>query len=148
MFCKNYATHLLSSFRFSPAILLFLISIIPSIWILELHHQENKANDPQVLFHTHSFSGILTCFPPIRFKLMTFFMWKYVYCFCLFFSKPLTCVLTKTLFYSHSYSDSFLCEDKMMTGKFCHHLLTLMSFQTRMTCFLQLNTKEDIFEEC
>ncbi|XP_077095435.1 transmembrane protein 26 [Siphateles boraxobius] len=32
---------------FSPAILLFLISIIPSIWILELHHQENKATDPQ-----------------------------------------------------------------------------------------------------
>ncbi|XP_056333475.1 transmembrane protein 26 [Danio aesculapii] len=32
---------------FSPAILLFLISIIPSIWILELHHQENKASDPQ-----------------------------------------------------------------------------------------------------
>ncbi|KAL4640990.1 transmembrane protein 26-like [Arapaima gigas] len=32
---------------FSPAILLFLISIIPSIWILELHHQENKSNDPQ-----------------------------------------------------------------------------------------------------
>uniref|UniRef100_A0A672RZV0 Transmembrane protein 26 n=1 Tax=Sinocyclocheilus grahami TaxID=75366 RepID=A0A672RZV0_SINGR len=36
---------------FSPAILLFLISIIPSIWILELHHQENKASDPQVLFY-------------------------------------------------------------------------------------------------
>uniref|UniRef100_A0A9J8CTD6 Transmembrane protein 26 n=1 Tax=Cyprinus carpio carpio TaxID=630221 RepID=A0A9J8CTD6_CYPCA len=34
---------------FSPAILLFLISIIPSIWILELHHQENKASDPQHL---------------------------------------------------------------------------------------------------
>ncbi|XP_048863138.1 transmembrane protein 26-like [Brienomyrus brachyistius] len=32
---------------FSPAILLFLISIIPSIWILELYHQENKLNDPQ-----------------------------------------------------------------------------------------------------
>ncbi|XP_016379204.1 transmembrane protein 26-like isoform X1 [Sinocyclocheilus rhinocerous] len=32
---------------FSPATLLFLISIIPSIWILELHHQENKASDPQ-----------------------------------------------------------------------------------------------------
>ncbi|KAG7325560.1 hypothetical protein KOW79_011876 [Hemibagrus wyckioides] len=30
---------------FSPAIFLFLISIIPSIWILELHHQENKYND-------------------------------------------------------------------------------------------------------
>ncbi|KAI5103066.1 transmembrane protein 26, partial [Silurus meridionalis] len=27
---------------FSPAILLFLVSIIPSIWILELHHQQNK----------------------------------------------------------------------------------------------------------
>ncbi|XP_031434903.1 transmembrane protein 26-like [Clupea harengus] len=32
---------------FSPAILLFLISIIPSIWILELHHQQNKSSDPQ-----------------------------------------------------------------------------------------------------
>ncbi|KAF7652772.1 hypothetical protein LDENG_00092460 [Lucifuga dentata] len=32
---------------FSPPILLFLISIIPSIWILELHHQQNKASDPQ-----------------------------------------------------------------------------------------------------
>ncbi|XP_045074330.1 transmembrane protein 26-like, partial [Coregonus clupeaformis] len=30
---------------FSPAISLFLISIIPSLWILELHHQENKATD-------------------------------------------------------------------------------------------------------
>ncbi|XP_066538964.1 transmembrane protein 26 isoform X2 [Hoplias malabaricus] len=32
---------------FSPAILFFLISVIPSIWILELHHQENKSSDPQ-----------------------------------------------------------------------------------------------------
>ncbi|XP_041710402.1 transmembrane protein 26-like [Coregonus clupeaformis] len=32
---------------FSPAILLFLINIIPSIWILELHHQENKSSYPQ-----------------------------------------------------------------------------------------------------
>ncbi|XP_030642628.1 transmembrane protein 26 [Chanos chanos] len=32
---------------FSPAILLFLISIIPSIWILELHHQANKSSDLQ-----------------------------------------------------------------------------------------------------
>ncbi|XP_071762440.1 transmembrane protein 26b [Centroberyx gerrardi] len=30
---------------FSPAIFLFLISIIPSLWILELHHQENKSSD-------------------------------------------------------------------------------------------------------
>ncbi|XP_060950449.1 transmembrane protein 26-like [Limanda limanda] len=30
---------------FSPAIFLFLISIVPSLWILELHHQENKATD-------------------------------------------------------------------------------------------------------
>ncbi|XP_066522375.1 transmembrane protein 26b [Hoplias malabaricus] len=30
---------------FSPAIFLFLISIIPTIWILELHHQQNKFND-------------------------------------------------------------------------------------------------------
>ncbi|XP_046885505.1 transmembrane protein 26-like [Hypomesus transpacificus] len=30
---------------FSPAILLFLISIIPSMWILELHHQQNKQSD-------------------------------------------------------------------------------------------------------
>ncbi|XP_066549564.1 transmembrane protein 26b [Amia ocellicauda] len=31
----------------SPAILLFLISIIPSIWILELHHQKNKAKNSE-----------------------------------------------------------------------------------------------------
>ncbi|XP_035518831.1 transmembrane protein 26-like [Morone saxatilis] len=31
---------------FSPPIFLFLISIIPSIWILELHHQQNKDSDP------------------------------------------------------------------------------------------------------
>ncbi|XP_056152638.1 transmembrane protein 26b [Lampris incognitus] len=30
---------------FSPAIFLFLISILPSLWILELHHQENKSTD-------------------------------------------------------------------------------------------------------
>ncbi|KAK1881579.1 Transmembrane protein 26 [Dissostichus eleginoides] len=30
---------------FSPAIFLFLVSIIPSLWILELHHQENKSTD-------------------------------------------------------------------------------------------------------
>ncbi|XP_051523585.1 transmembrane protein 26-like [Myxocyprinus asiaticus] len=30
---------------FSPAILFFLISIIPTIWILELHHQQNRTND-------------------------------------------------------------------------------------------------------
>uniref|UniRef100_A0A4W5L2F2 Transmembrane protein 26a n=1 Tax=Hucho hucho TaxID=62062 RepID=A0A4W5L2F2_9TELE len=33
---------------FSPAIFLFLISIIPSLWILELHHQDNKAIDSRV----------------------------------------------------------------------------------------------------
>ncbi|XP_008291562.1 transmembrane protein 26 [Stegastes partitus] len=32
---------------FSPPIFLFLISIIPSIWLLELHHQQDKASDPQ-----------------------------------------------------------------------------------------------------
>ncbi|XP_069549025.1 transmembrane protein 26-like [Brachyistius frenatus] len=32
---------------FSPPIFLFLISIIPSIWILELHHQQNKAIGPE-----------------------------------------------------------------------------------------------------
>ncbi|XP_059928868.1 transmembrane protein 26-like [Gadus macrocephalus] len=32
---------------YSPAILLFLISIIPSIWILELHHHQNISNEPQ-----------------------------------------------------------------------------------------------------
>ncbi|XP_042358248.1 transmembrane protein 26-like [Plectropomus leopardus] len=32
---------------FSPPIFLFLISIIPSIWILELHHQQDKVSDPQ-----------------------------------------------------------------------------------------------------
>ncbi|XP_067226121.1 transmembrane protein 26b [Chanodichthys erythropterus] len=30
---------------FSPAILFFLISIIPTIWILELHHQQNMSDD-------------------------------------------------------------------------------------------------------
>ncbi|KAL2078411.1 hypothetical protein ACEWY4_026096 [Coilia grayii] len=30
---------------FSPAILLFLLSIIPTIWILELHHQNNKSTE-------------------------------------------------------------------------------------------------------
>lgn len=30
---------------FSPAIFFFLISIIPSLWILELHHQEYKSSD-------------------------------------------------------------------------------------------------------
>ncbi|XP_076856709.1 transmembrane protein 26b isoform X2 [Brachyhypopomus gauderio] len=29
---------------FSPAVFLFLISIIPTIWILELHHQQNTLN--------------------------------------------------------------------------------------------------------
>ncbi|XP_026212247.1 transmembrane protein 26 [Anabas testudineus] len=32
---------------FSPAIFLFLVSIIPSIWLLELHHQQNNKLDPQ-----------------------------------------------------------------------------------------------------
>ncbi|XP_073668434.1 transmembrane protein 26 isoform X2 [Paramisgurnus dabryanus] len=32
---------------FSLPIFFFLISIIPSIWILELHHQWNKSGDPQ-----------------------------------------------------------------------------------------------------
>ncbi|XP_020565111.1 transmembrane protein 26-like [Oryzias latipes] len=32
---------------FSPPIFLFLISIIPLIWILELHHQENKSSGPE-----------------------------------------------------------------------------------------------------
>ncbi|XP_028982819.1 transmembrane protein 26-like isoform X2 [Betta splendens] len=32
---------------FSPPIFLFLISIIPSIWFLELHYQENRTLDPQ-----------------------------------------------------------------------------------------------------
>ncbi|XP_073722794.1 transmembrane protein 26b [Misgurnus anguillicaudatus] len=30
---------------FSPAILFFLMSIIPTIWILELHHQQNSSHD-------------------------------------------------------------------------------------------------------
>ncbi|XP_075931785.1 transmembrane protein 26-like isoform X1 [Anarhichas minor] len=34
---------------FSPPIFLFLISIIPSIWILELNYQQEKASDPRVL---------------------------------------------------------------------------------------------------
>ncbi|KAL7857591.1 hypothetical protein SRHO_G00164900 [Serrasalmus rhombeus] len=29
---------------FSPSIFLFLLSIIPTIWILELHHQQNKSS--------------------------------------------------------------------------------------------------------
>uniref|UniRef100_A0A673I077 Transmembrane protein 26-like n=1 Tax=Sinocyclocheilus rhinocerous TaxID=307959 RepID=A0A673I077_9TELE len=49
---------------FSPATLLFLISIIPSIWILELHHQENKASDPQVLFYIPILSHMLTSVCP------------------------------------------------------------------------------------
>ncbi|XP_028324414.1 transmembrane protein 26-like isoform X3 [Gouania willdenowi] len=32
---------------FSPPILMFLISIIPSIWLLELHHQQEKSNEPE-----------------------------------------------------------------------------------------------------
>ncbi|TKS85915.1 Transmembrane protein 26 [Collichthys lucidus] len=32
---------------FSPPIFLFLISIIPSIWILELDHQQNKVEEPK-----------------------------------------------------------------------------------------------------
>ncbi|KPP57738.1 transmembrane protein 26-like, partial [Scleropages formosus] len=32
---------------FSPAILLFLVSIVPSIWILELHHQSNRSATPE-----------------------------------------------------------------------------------------------------
>ncbi|XP_040906491.1 transmembrane protein 26-like isoform X2 [Toxotes jaculatrix] len=32
---------------FSPPIFLFLISIIPSIWLLELHYQQNKTSDLQ-----------------------------------------------------------------------------------------------------
>ncbi|XP_028278409.1 transmembrane protein 26-like [Parambassis ranga] len=32
---------------FSPPIFLFLISIIPSIWILELHHRQDNSNDHQ-----------------------------------------------------------------------------------------------------
>ncbi|KAJ8372694.1 hypothetical protein AAFF_G00280230 [Aldrovandia affinis] len=32
---------------FSPVILIFLITIIPSIWLLELHNQQNQAHDPQ-----------------------------------------------------------------------------------------------------
>lgn len=39
--------------RFSPAIFLFLISIIPSIWLLELHHQQNTVNDTEVLYTTN-----------------------------------------------------------------------------------------------
>lgn len=34
--------------RFSPAIFFFMVSIIPSIWILELH-QQNKDSEPPVL---------------------------------------------------------------------------------------------------
>ncbi|CAN9499630.1 unnamed protein product [Ophioblennius macclurei] len=32
---------------FSPPIFLFLISIIPSIWLLELHYQKGKATEPE-----------------------------------------------------------------------------------------------------
>ncbi|XP_029962547.1 transmembrane protein 26-like [Salarias fasciatus] len=34
---------------FSPAIFLFLISIIPSIWILELHHQKEKFSEQETM---------------------------------------------------------------------------------------------------
>lgn len=36
--------------RFSPAIFFFLISIIPSLWILELHNQDNKSTDFMVFY--------------------------------------------------------------------------------------------------
>uniref|UniRef100_A0A3Q3IBN0 Transmembrane protein 26a n=1 Tax=Monopterus albus TaxID=43700 RepID=A0A3Q3IBN0_MONAL len=32
-------------YKFSPPIFLFLISIIPSIWLLELHHQQDQVNE-------------------------------------------------------------------------------------------------------
>uniref|UniRef100_A0A3Q4HBX2 Transmembrane protein 26a n=1 Tax=Neolamprologus brichardi TaxID=32507 RepID=A0A3Q4HBX2_NEOBR len=40
---------------FSPPIFLFLISIIPSMWLLELHHQQNKNSEPQVLHDIGNF---------------------------------------------------------------------------------------------
>ncbi|XP_076015109.1 transmembrane protein 26-like [Genypterus blacodes] len=48
---------------FSPAILLFLISIIPSIWILELHHQLTKASEPMCK-KLDSWRNILTLVRP------------------------------------------------------------------------------------
>lgn len=43
----EYVSHYVSC-RFSPAIFLFLVSIIPSIWILEIHHQQNKLTEAKV----------------------------------------------------------------------------------------------------
>ncbi|KAJ8359447.1 hypothetical protein SKAU_G00159720 [Synaphobranchus kaupii] len=42
---------------FSPAILLFLITIIPSMWILEIDHQQNRNNDPQCV-KLHSWEDV------------------------------------------------------------------------------------------
>uniref|UniRef100_A0A672JNW0 Transmembrane protein 26a n=1 Tax=Salarias fasciatus TaxID=181472 RepID=A0A672JNW0_SALFA len=41
---------------FSPPILLFLISIIPSIWILELHHQKEKVTSSHCSYRAASAS--------------------------------------------------------------------------------------------
>ncbi|MBN3304386.1 TMM26 protein, partial [Amia calva] len=52
----------------SPAILLFLISIIPSIWILELHHQKNKAKNSETINTKVNFFLVLVsvCCPSIN----------------------------------------------------------------------------------
>uniref|UniRef100_A0A087Y338 Transmembrane protein 26 n=1 Tax=Poecilia formosa TaxID=48698 RepID=A0A087Y338_POEFO len=48
---------------FSPTIFLFLISIIPSIWILELHHQQNREQDGKVAkARNHNVSAQLNSF--------------------------------------------------------------------------------------
>ncbi|XP_053189247.1 transmembrane protein 26-like [Scomber japonicus] len=48
---------------FSPPIFMFLISIIPSIWLLELHHQENR-DDTEVVHckKLDSWKGLLGVF--------------------------------------------------------------------------------------
>ncbi|XP_061587476.1 transmembrane protein 26-like [Cololabis saira] len=46
---------------FSPAIFMFLISFIPTIWILELHHQENQSTEAKCnkLNSTESYGNVL-----------------------------------------------------------------------------------------
>lgn len=55
---RSHGDFCMFPFRFSPPIFLFLISIIPSIWILELHYQQDKAGDPQVQASPLQFAAI------------------------------------------------------------------------------------------
>ncbi|KAA0711045.1 Transmembrane protein 26 [Triplophysa tibetana] len=51
---------------FSPSILFFLISIIPSIWILELHHQGNRDEDLQQCKKLDSWENIKSIVSPLN----------------------------------------------------------------------------------